>query len=269
MQGQEKILHTSQNAIADTKIRTRVESVSSPHIPGLAGVGLRVGYRPTVNIGKRLVSIYDCCLLHNNNAPAIARGVDSDVYADPTDQRGAIDCALLKAAGKALNDLDGTGRKALLSLPIHFDTLAVRRWRLQFVAILKALPDIASRRLLLDIEGIEPGTPNSRLRQLFTVVHPLVLGMTWQVSLNWRSVEATETMHVLGLSLQADEVSDARQLSAFVSFAHHHGFRVFLRNVGDRQLARIARKLGVDYFNGDSLAQPQISPGRAYLLPFA
>jgi hypothetical protein len=175
----------------------------------------------------------------------------------------------MQAAGTALDALDGTGRKAVLSLPIHFDTLAVRRWRLQVVAILKALPPIASRRLLLNVEGIERGTPNSRLRQLFMVVHPLVLGMTWQVPVSWRALQTTEAMHVLGLSLQAPEICDLRDLKDFVLFAHQHGFRVFLRNVGDRQLARMARKLGVDYFNGDSLAQPQINPGRAYLLPFA
>ncbi|WP_217808119.1 hypothetical protein [Oceanibacterium hippocampi] len=225
----------------------------------------QLGFRfwPTVNVSKRMISIYECAATRDGPDGASMLAPDDPVIPASGDGRSEFDLLVLQEAGTHLGSLGGLMHKALLMVPVHFETLAARYHRTAYVEALKELPGAGERRLILKIEGLPDGTPNTRLRQIVTSIKPLVMGTVWQVEPDFAHFQALEGLHALGIALDGRRVARLERLEKLVATASRAGLRPFLGAIGTTDAATTACRLGFRYLNGRALAPMLHRPGPA------
>ncbi len=173
-------------------------------------------------------------------------------------------------ARRALRDMAATvaqGQKVLLSWPIHFETIANRTSRQAYVDLCRMIPDAVRQLLILELDGLPEGTPQSRLLEIIAVIKPFCRGQNVRVPWSFRNFgQMTGAgLNGVGFDLSAAPRGDAERikiLNDFAAAADKVGLRCYAHGLNSRPQALTALTAGYEWINGDAVNRLIDLPGR-------
>lgn len=228
---------------------------------------LDVRFRPLINHRKSFVGLYEVIDREADEEVTEAPGTE-DLWRDGSHRiRAELDCLMLTELTTAVNRLGGPARKPALFLSVQFETLANSYFRSRYARLLAAFPHYSAQRLILNVRDIPTGVPNSRYRQIFTSLRPLVRGFVFEVDLHWRDFAAISDLPVLAISLAGHKSLDLADIAALFTRAREQGLKCIWRGLDNDELARAAFRMQIDYVSGPIFGSPQSAPARPFSLP--
>lgn len=225
---------------------------------------LGIRFWPVANMRKRLVSCYQAEI----TAP---EGVDLDLDADAGTgaAAAALDRFLLQKAGVALTEATSQGLKAFLIVPVHFDTIAIKSFRNRYIDICKILPQVADRKLVLLINGLEDGVPQARLHGVFTYLSPYVSGFIGQFGKDFRRADKLGGLKMMAVAMDGTGMDhpgapDITAMKDFVVGNTSSHIRRYFVNAGTFDCATMARRARFDYVQGVGVAPAMPMHGKVF-----
>lgn len=197
--------------------------------------------------------------------------IGSRTLADVAPQLVAeIDRLGLARASDDIQSLTVEDKRVLVSVPVHFETLATLRLRKDYLAVCSNLPDVVRRHLILELVGLPDGAPEGRVIELLNVVRQFCLAINIRV----RLIETRFTallgarVHAVGAALDEEEAEDEgdlfRRMNDFTTWAEKANLKAYLHSVPSRSLSVAAFCSGFDYLAGNGLASAVVTPDPAY-----
>jgi hypothetical protein len=252
------------NAAADDAARARAEGQR-------IAKNIQFGYWPTLNLKKRLIAIYDCNIMRRADAGYMLTG--DDAY--PADSTGevaaALDTVALDAAHQGLKAIEQQGKRAVLLLPVHYETLAFRTFRDRYIQGCRAFPESAQRNLAFHVLGMPDGLPQTRLVEVVSQFRPWVLGFVCRLKLENPDIERFAGSGLVGIATDAGGTTAPTQaqfdlMRAFADAARAAKLRSMFINARTVSLGSAAVRAGFDFVNGDAIVRMVARPGRVYQL---
>ncbi|MDO8605836.1 MAG: hypothetical protein Q7R40_04815 [Phaeospirillum sp.] len=227
-------------------------------------------YWPVWHVRRRAIGTFLCM-------PTVPMGRDcvlvgSRTMADISPQLVAeIDRLGLVRVSGDIQSLAANDQRALVSAPVHFETLATLRLRKDYLAVCANLPTIVRRHLILELVGLPDGTPEGRVIELLNVVRQFCLAINVRVRLTETRFAALvgARVHAVGAALdekeeEGDEGDLFRRMNDFTTSAEKANLKTYLHGSPSRSLSVAALCSGFDYVAGDGLATAVGTPDPAY-----
>lgn len=228
---------------------------------------INVKFRPLINRRKGFVAMNEAVSSCELDGRGATLGEGDPVFNGSSRLRAEMDFLVLRETGKFLKNLGGVGNKPIIFLSVHFETLANAFCRGKYARILAALPPYTGHHIVLNVQDIAPGVPNSRYRQIFTSLRLLVLGFTFEVSPNWNDFEAIRDLPVRAITLAGHESLELSHIEALFHRTKKHGLKCIWRSIDHDALARAAFTMGVDYVSGPIFGAVHDTPSKPFSLP--
>jgi hypothetical protein len=165
-----------------------------------------------------------------------------------------------------LPDTASRGRKALLVIPVHYETLASIALREPFCLACRRLPRSSSRRLLFEVHDLPGGLVQARVRELMAYPRPFCAGIL--VRLNGAYTDHLAGTGILGVTMTDPAPEDMHHQALpreFALSARLHGLRSYLFDAVSPASCQRAMHAGIDYLAGTGFMQPLHRPGPAIL----
>lgn len=220
---------------------------------------------PVANVRKRLVSCYHADL-----------HVPEDLDLGPPAgslSTGAVEAALdrmvLQHAGRALTDAAGRRMRALLIVPVHFETLAAKGFRNGYLELCKVLPRIAESRMMLMVRELPDDVPQGRLHTIFTYLAPYFAGFIGDFSLSFRRADKLGGIGLVAIAVDGRAIAtpttqDAIALKEFTSGNKAPKVRRYFYGAQTFDAATAARRAQFDYVQGTGVAPSMPIHGKVF-----
>jgi len=221
---------------------------------------------PVANVRKRLVSCYHADL----HVPA---DLDLGQGEDGASGTGAVEATLdrmvLEHAGRALTDAAGRKMRALLIVPVHFETLAAKGFRSAYLEVCKLLPRIAEQRMMLMVRELPDDVPQGRLHTIFTYLSPYFAGFVGDFSLSFRRADklggvGLVAVAVDGSAIATPTVETVKELKAFSAGNKAGKMRRYFYGATSFDAATAARRAQFDYVQGTGVAPSMPMHGKVF-----
>jgi hypothetical protein len=172
-----------------------------------------------------------------------------------------LDLALQARLVKSLDGYATLEAPALLSIPVHYQTLAKPIRRRRYVAGLSRIPEAVRKRLIVTIRDLPSGVLSMRLAEIMGPLAGWCLNVTVSVTLGFRdfAVIKSNRIAIVGCDLEANSDSDQAVVNAIPLFANglkRAGLVGYLANVESLIVAGSAR-LTFRYVSGPAVAERQ------------
>lgn len=256
-----------QLEFVDEKEEASAEKASkSAHAPSpkkeTALANLRYAYRPMWDNARNVVSAYRCTA----RVPSLDDGtalVDAGVVVG--NDAAYIHQLDEAVRGQVLQDLDALLRDnctLLLSLPVHFETLGGVARRRQYAEVLsKRLDDRGRKLLLIEIQGVPQGVPQTRLVELLAPLRPHCRAIMLQLRLD--TVDFGNVKGCGALAVGCDitghpgpEFMLMQQMNRFARAAEDKtGLPSYVHGASSLSLVTAALGAGFAYIDGDAVAK--------------
>jgi hypothetical protein len=191
------------------------------------------------------------------------------MFSEPEDLQRAIsdlDYLLLGRAIQTLHRVLQSNGKTVLLVPVHFQTLAQRARRDEYLQLCQKMPRPYGKFLFFEVYGVPSQTPASRILQIIRPLQPhgnaliVSIGATEE-----RVLFELGTSGIYGVTLSLDELSGgASLLPKYATAASAVGLRTFAHGARTIGLARAAVDAGFDYLDGEAIATKVEAPKGAY-----
>lgn len=225
---------------------------------------LTIAFRPAVNHRKKIISVSEIVPCRKTGKE-ISLLTDTDpIFTGSPHMRSELDLMVLKETGAHLIEIAEIKTKPVLLLSVSFETLANAYGRRKYIEIMNIFPDFTRKHLILNIEGITAGTPNSRYHQILQFIRPLVLGFSFEIENDWDDFHAISGLPVLAIGVAGNAPTDLPWIEDLFIRTHKAGKKCIWRNLEDDNLAKQAFKMGVDYVSGPVIGGVQNSPTRPF-----
>lgn len=213
---------------------------------------MRLTFWPVTNIRKRLVSMYQANVV-------VPDGKMPEVDSESGAFEAALDTFALGAASTALIDAAGKKKRAFLIVPVNLETLDVKRFREAYVDQCRLLPQLASKRLLLMVDGIPDDAPQSKLHGVFGYVAPFVAGFVGRFGIDFERGDKLGGISMIGMAANGSSVNaptdqEHLAISVFVDKNRVGKSRTFFTGTANFDVATAARKAHFDYVQGAGVA---------------
>ena len=213
---------------------------------------MRLTFWPVANVRKRLVSMYQANVV-------VPEGKMPEVESESGALEAALDTFALGASVTALVGTLGAHGRTFLIVPVHLETLDVKRFRDPYLDQCRELPKVSSKRLLLMVDGIPDDVPQSKLHGVFSYVAPFVAGFVGRFHAGFERGEQLGGVSLVGLAVSSAGMTDPTDLDeraygAFVDRNRAGKFRRFFTEAESVDSATMARKAGFDYVQGFGVA---------------
>lgn len=227
-------------------------------------------YRPTFHLRKGLLSAYRMSVLVGA-AEGLPRPATSLC---PASFNGIFEAEVdgwaVEQAAEILREPAGRGRRAVIIVPVSYETLASDRLRKAFLGHCRQLPEGARRRLILEVADIPPSLPQPHVRELARELRPSALTLLARLPPDAILAEHLAHTGITGLSLDLERMDpEARATREMVHMlaeaARGQRMRSMLLGAHAVAMCQHALRAGVDYVSGDALMAATRQPGRVLL----
>lgn len=213
-------------------------------------------YRPVWDVERRVISTYMYTPVRQFPDGSAAEGPSALESITSPERLVAINTAALNEAVATLDELFRNKFRLLLSIPVCFETLAVRRSRQDYLAVCGTIPDYLKRFILFEFLRFNPDVPNGRITDLVTDLRPFCQGCILRVGLRQPRFAALVGTGLSGVSavVPADRNAEARtmeDLNAFAVAAERAGLRSYALGIASTSLALAARGAGFSFIASD------------------
>ena len=220
---------------------------------------------PVANVRKRLVSCYHADL-HVPEDLDLGRGEGGS-------GTGAVEAALdrmiLTHAGRALTEAAGRKMRALLIVPVHFETVAAKGFRSAYLEVCKLLPRIAEQRMMLMVRDLPDDVPQGRLHTIFTYLAPYFAGFVGDFSLSFRRADMLGGVGLVAVAVDGEELGaltpqNAKELKEFSTGNKAGKMRRYFYGAQSFDAATAARRSQFDYVQGLGVAPSMPIHGKVF-----
>jgi hypothetical protein len=180
-----------------------------------------------------------------------------------------VDIDILLRVEEDLVTLRQSGKRAMLAVPVHFETLARSRERRCYLAALTELNEDVRRHMAIELVDLPEGAPAGRIAELLAYLRPVVARVVVRTSLSRSQFDAFAAAQVfaVGAAIGRDpgpETEIIDRMESFVRGVERAGLRCYAFEIGTRSLAIAARGAGFDYLSGSTIGGALDSPEAAY-----
>jgi hypothetical protein len=218
-------------------------------------------WRPSRN----LITSYLCQPLVPTSDVGSAMGSAELAIAGDDDLTQRLDEMVLNRGLDEIRLLVSEERKVLITVPIHFETVAALARRRMVHSILAGLPEAGQKLLAIELVGVPDGVPQSRLIDLIGPLRPRCSGVALLMSVmhaDFSSVRDTGAAAVCtDITTHAGpELVLMQHMNRFLAGASKAGLPAYIRGVRSRSLAAAAVGAGFVYIEGEAIGQPLAHP---------
>jgi EAL domain-containing protein (putative c-di-GMP-specific phosphodiesterase class I) len=241
-------------AIHSLRALPRLMTVGLPHWEQIQFI-----YRPLLSLRGMVVSTFICVPIRPLENHGFASGYR--VLADPNDEYQIADLDTVVLA-KVIGDLVDSAKndvRALLCLPVHFQTLAAPRFREVYVELCRRYLTTLGQRVIFELVEMPEGIVQSRLHDLVTTLRPYSRAVIARLPLGQKSFGSFHLagLHAVGADIyysHDDETSVMHQMDQFVDKANKEGLKTYIHGLRSVSLTTAAISGGFDYIDGYSLS---------------
>ncbi len=221
---------------------------------------------PVANVRKRLVSCYHADL----HVPA---DLDLGQGEEGSSGTGAVEATLdrmvLEHAGRALTEAAGRRMRALLIVPVHFETVAAKGFRSAYLDVCKLQPRIAEQRMMLMVRQLPDDVPQGRLHTIFTYLAPFFAGFVGDFSLSFQRADKLGGVGLVAVAVDGSPMADltaedVKALKAFAAGNRVAKMRRYFYGAQSFDAATAARRAGFDYVQGTGVAPSMPIHGKVF-----
>lgn len=225
-------------------------------------------FLPVLRVRKSMVSAYRTVVMNDLGGLRVP-AVDA---LDGASVNGVFDAELdrwcLERIGERLAAGSGRGRRAMVVIPVHYETLATRRFRDEYLAACRRLPRTSARRLIIEIVDLPSGLVQARTRDLLAYVRPFALALAVRAAALDAPLDDLAGTGAALVSLaaprrsepgHAGNPSDVDSTSALRGFAERSGavgLRTHVLGCATPAACQSAVRAGIDFVDGEGLLQP-------------
>lgn len=227
--------------------------------------GIRFIYRPLLTLRGMVVSTYICLAVKQDSAGFFFSGYE--LLPDPFNalQITDLDLLTLATAATELSCMAETGTKALLSLPVHFETIANNRNRTRHIDYCRKHLKKYADRLVFELVGLPEGVPQVRLVELVGMLRPLARAVIARFMMDRKSFDLCRSagLHAVGVDIhycREDEASVMRQFNRFAEAANKERLKTYVHGIHTISLNTAAIAAGFDYVDGYAITSVAKSP---------
>ncbi|QUD86365.1 hypothetical protein [Phenylobacterium montanum] len=216
--------------LAGRSFRERVEPPKRPPFE------LTVSDEPVWNLRQGIITSF---VIDRAGAPA---GADAPVQEE-------IDMAVFRHAADLLREHASQGGPFVLHVPVHFMSLATQRTRLRLLGVTQPVREAMRQMVLLEICGLDPGVPPSRLIEVIGLVRSLCGGVLGRVRPSKPALAAVRGCGLKGLVIEAPLLApqgpegEAR-LKVFAGAAHGLSPNLIIHGLPTPNLIDVAASAG-------------------------
>lgn len=224
------------------------------HLLARAGPPM-VRYRPVWDVRKQVLSLYmaRCCREREGRAPLWGY----ECLDDPDDVAGILelDLHVARDALETALELYDNRFRFFLSLPLHFESLAVTTRRQEVMNTLRSIPRHLLPFMTYHLYGVPAGVPGGRLSELVAAVKPFGRTVMLEQPAPGMGLAAAETagVRVINMTLPP-EASMERwrpEVTRFAANAARHRLLPALEGVGSLAMEDLCEEVGVRFLSGD------------------
>ncbi|MDF1794114.1 MAG: hypothetical protein P1U88_19535 [Thalassobaculaceae bacterium] len=221
---------------------------------------------PVANVRKRLVSCYHADL-HVPKELDLAQGDGGPSGTGAVE--AALDRMVLEHASRALTEAAGRKMRALMIVPVHFETLAAKGFRSAYLDVCKLLPRIAEQRMMLMVRDLPDDVPQGRLHTIFTYLSPYFAGFVGDFSLSFRRAGKLGGVGLVAVAVNGAEFGTptpeaVKELKAFSAGNKSGKMRRYFYGAQSFDAATAARRAQFDYVQGLGVAPSMPIHGKVF-----
>lgn len=160
-------------------------------------------------------------------------------------------------------------RQVLLTMSVHFETIARSSLRKDFLALAALLAASERRLLTFELVAVEETVPQTRLTELVSILQPFCRRVSLRCELKRRRFHGVKEARIYAVGGEAGggrtaEAAVLDNMDGFAAAAEGAGLRTYLHGLRSLSLTSAAIASGFDYVDGDPVAAPLDRPGNAY-----
>lgn len=230
--------------------------------------GIYFLYRPIWDVRRSAVANFGLLPAKRLATGQWRQGDDLPGLQDP-ELRRRFDLMLLDRAMADLRAMERQGRRLVISVPVHFESISVATRRTAYVARWRALSAEARALGVFELVGLPDGIPQGRLAEIANHLRADARGVLARVSLMTQSFRnfSDTGIAAIGTEIGSEIMTEERLMAAFRDFAANaerarlpayiHGLRSFSLTIG-------AIGAGFAFVDGDPVSSVSEQPDGAY-----
>lgn len=245
------------------------ESQSAPAVDVLAGIDFV--FRPMWDPTRNVMATYRCVpQVKLSDVDGAACDASLAVARDP-DAMARLDGVTIARVKSDLKAMAADGRRLVIAMPLHFETLCSGAQRRRITAELGAIAESMKQYLVIEIVGVPTGFLKSRLMEVIAPLRMCCRAVSLQVTIG--TIDFTQVRGT-GIAAVGADIADLakseavvmQQLSRFQRSAEKAEVVTFLHGAQSRSLVAAAVGAGFHYVDGDGVAATLRRPER--IVPF-
>jgi hypothetical protein len=235
----------------------------------LAGVDFV--FRPMWDPTRNVIATYLCVPQVRLSDIDGAVGEASLAVAGDADATARLDSATIARVKADLKAMAADGRRMIIAMPIHFETLCSAARRRRCAAEIGAIPEPMKQYLVVEVIDVPAGVLKPRLMEVIAPLRLHCRAVSLQVAIG--TIDFT---HIRGTGISAvgadighlakSEFILMQQLARFQRAAEKAEVVTFLHGAQSRSLVAAAVGAGFHYVDGDAVAATLARPDR--IVPF-
>ncbi len=246
---------------------SRLSYVMLPIQQGVAAVPSSFVYRPIWHTRHDAIATYLCQPVWLKSGGIGSFGENYVEY--QLASSGAADIATIGEIARTFPGLAAEGRRVLLSMPVHFETIARSATRKDFIGIAAGLSPAERRLLSFELTGIDETVPQTRLTEIVATVQPFCRGVSLRCSLDRRRFFGVRDARIYAVGVEMNtgrgvEAGLLPKMDDFAAAADGAGLRTYAHGLRTRSLTSAAIAAGFDYVDGNPVATLTDRPSHAY-----
>lgn len=220
----------------------------------------RFVFRPILHVRAEAVASFICLPQH--------RAADNeDDFVSCT--AAAADLPTLVRAASELEQARQDGRRIIVTVCLHFTTLARSADRARYLAQCARLSDEDRRNVLFELDGCDESVPQTRLMELIGALAPYGRAVALRAPLSRRRFAGIREARGFAVGADCAGLRDGdpramEQLRGFAAAAAAAGLRSCAHNLPSPGLAALAIAAGFDFVDGDAVGAAGEQPRPAY-----
>jgi len=166
-----------------------------------------------------------------------------------------LDDLVMNRASQDLQGLIDAGLRAMVCLPLHFDSLASAATRYQFVDRIRSFSDEVRKYLVIELVGLPDGIPLTRLSDVIAGLKQNARAVIAQCPVQHRQFGTFRDagLKVCGVEMigrPSDETRSIELLSRFAANAERAGMQSYLHGTPSSSIVVAALAAGFTYISG-------------------
>lgn len=222
-------------------------------------------FRPIWDVRRQVISTYMCTPVRLFPDGTSVEGIAALASISDAQRLVARDVDFLIDTVEILDELFRNKFRFMVSVPVCFETLAVRRSRQEYLGLCQSVPPYLRQFLSFEFLRFPEGVPNGRMTELVNELRPFGRRTFLRVDLRQPSFAPLVGTGLTGVStlVNADRDAEGRameNLNGFVAAAERAGLQSCVAGITSTSLAIAARAAGFTFIAGDRVGGTEEVP---------